>query len=368
MNAKINKFIILCIKGLEKMHFPNENVFSASFCNINNRMQNLRNPSMEYKYSMNTFMGLYKAQLAGYEVPFDIQSDFHKLSKNVKEPYVQAEDVAATVWTAGSIGMQIPAPALSELESIMQDDAFLKSATSQTMSWLIFALLAAHGDYIKYAHKLVQYMSARYMDKETHLVRHKPSGFRSDWSSFAASCYTAYVFLYYAKICSNERVHNLGIKIARKLVELQGAQGQWPWYYYVPGGVVADYYQVYSVHQEAMAPLFLLEAIDQGYDEFRKPLIKGFKWILGENELGQSMVSTEHSLIWRSVVRNSQMEKCVRFARGLASKFFGYKSKPVSNDSLYINRECRSYELGWALWAFAGRTDFDELLNHQIFE
>jgi hypothetical protein len=136
----------------------------------------------------------------------------------------------------------------------------------------------------------------------------------------------------------------------------------------VPAGVVSDYYQVYSVHQEAMAPFFLLEAIDQGYDKFLEPLMNGFRWILGENEIGRKMVASEKSVIWRSLKRKDYMEKGSRFLRGLGTELLKYKSAPLEPNKLLVNYECRSYELGWALWAFAGRHDFNGLLNNQVFK
>ena len=367
MSEHNGDFIQFCIRGLQHMYLPQAHAFSASYRDVNGSMHNIRHPGLEYKYSMNTFMGLHKAAAAGYDLPFDIEADFNMLAQNVTAGYVTAEDVAATVWAAGAMGLKTPPAALAALRAVVSDESLLNSATAQTMAWLVFATLAAGDAYLRDGHRLVQRLCERYLHDRSHLVRHTPAGLRSDWASFAASCYTAYVLLCFGNACNDEQIRARGVRIARKLVSLQGAQGQWAWFYYVPDGVVADYYQVYSVHQEAMAPLFLLAAIDQGYDEFRAPLTRGFDWILGRNEFTQSMVSTEHSLVWRSAVRNGPMEKGIRFARGLAAKYAGYRSQPIPGEALHLNRECRSYELGWALWAFAGRDDFDLLLKHVAF-
>lgn len=117
-----------------------------------------------------------------------------------------------------------------------------------------------------------------------------------------------------------------------------------------------------------MAPLFLLEGIDQGFVEFREPLLKGFRWILGKNELGLNMVDHSHSVIWRSIERHVALPRLARLAKAASTSLFGTTPSADNYRGLSINRECRSYELGWALWAFGGRTDFDEILNDSRFD
>jgi hypothetical protein len=177
----------------------------------------------------------------------------------------------------------------------------------------------------------------------------------------------AYALLRLGRAADNAWATSCGLRIVRALVRLQGPQGQWGWFYHVPSGGVADYYPVYSVHQHAMAPFFLLEAIDQGYSEFRQPLLKGFHWVLGQNELQQSMINVSKRVIWRSAIRISDSSMLGRITRGV-KVLTGARRHEVENRSkLTVNLECRSYELGWALWAFGGRRDFDEILNHASF-
>jgi len=202
-----------------------------------------------------------------------------------------------------------------------------------------------------------------YVDKKTFLVKHKVRGFRSNYSSFGSICYAVYAMLKYSKIFNDVKCMNIAGQIIKNLVQLQGPNGQWAWFYNVKTGEIVDYYQVYSVHQYAMAPFFLLEAIDHGYEEFREPLKKGFLWIFGNNEILTSMLSPDLNIIWRSLVRSyflkyTYIDKGARFLRGVLN----LPSK-TTKANLYINKECRSYELGWGLWAFAGRDDFDDLLN-----
>ena len=363
---KVPRFIDFCISGLQRMYLPHEHVFSASYKEVDMKMVHVRNPSQEYKYSMNTIMGLHNARVGGAKVPFNIETDFRFLLGKLDEPYVTQEDIAATVWTGAILGEPLPSSAISSLKFIIQKAKRQSHLTAQTMAWLGLSSLALGGERIADASTIVSILIRDYVHPKSHLVRHMPRGIRTDWASFAASCYVAYALLLYGRLCANDTVVNSGIGIARSLVGLQGPKGQWPWFYYVPGGRIADYYQVYAVHQEAMAPFFLLEAIDQGYSEFSEPLVRGFRWILGNNELHSSLVSREHRVVWRSVCRKHRFEKGLRMLRALAART-GYTDRSADPERIAINRECRSYELGWSLWAFGSRTDFRELLDDTAF-
>ena len=355
----------LCIAGLERMRLSETRAFSASYRMENGRPVNVRSPRLEYKYSMNTFMGLHRARRAGAEVPFDIEGDFHELADKVDRDYVDAEDVAATIWAAGALEVDPPEKALSAFRAILDFESSWSEMTAQSIAWCVFGCLALGDEGAAKARALARLALDRFVDRRTHLVRHRASGWRSDWASFAASCYTSYALLTLGRVLNDDDARGEGLAIARRLVELQGPLGQWAWFYDVPRGRVVDFYQVYAVHQEAMAPFFLLEAIDQGHEEFRAPLAKGFRWILGENEIGRSMVSREHSLVWRSLVRVESMEKARRFARGLGSKHLGRSGGTVGGGRLRVNHECRSYELGWALWAFRESRCFDRVAVHR---
>lgn len=365
--SRENLFSKYCLAGLERMYIASENIFSAVYRLRNGAMVNERERTLEYRYSMNTLMGLYKVRKAKGKIFCDIEDNYRRLSKKVREQSNSIENIAATVWTGKFIEVPVPAEATSLfIESLRKREKWDRF-TAQAVAWLIAACLSCGDEFEKEVKVLAAHALERYIHRESGLVRHLPGGFRSDFSSFAANCYMSYAFLLIGRKIGDPAAREAGLKIARKLVSLQGPQGQWAWFYNVPAGIVADYYPIYSVHQHAMAPFFLLEAIDQGFDEFREPLVRGFKWILGNNELAQSMVSRENRVVWRSAVRREPLGRLTRFARAISARYSGSGPSIVEKNSLYINRQCRSYELGWALYAFSGRSDFDEILDDASF-
>ncbi len=71
---------------------------------------------------------------------------------------------------------------------------------------------------------------------------------------------------------------------ARKLIKLQGPQGEWPWFFDAAQGQVLDFYEVYSVHQYGMAPAFALIACGTQRSSFREGGFgsKGFQVGIGQ--------------------------------------------------------------------------------------
>ena len=154
----------------------------------------------------------------------------------------------------------------------------------------------------------------------------------------------------------------------RKLIARQGPNGEWPWFFDAASGLVVDFYEVYSVHQCGMAPAFLERAEQHGVSEARSAIIKGFNWILGQNQLAMPMLVPELHLTIRSQVRKGELySKKWRVLRALGNSLLGREAGLIDPADLEIRRECRSYELGWILWSFGQRSDLPELTHNEMF-
>ena len=149
------------------------------------------------------------------------------------------------------------------------------------------------------------------------------------------------------------------MRAAQQLVEEQGPEGQWWWQYSTRSGHTVEGYPVYSVHQDGMAfmALGILHSLVSA--DYRGSLSRGLRWLFGANELGESLVTREPAMIFRCIQRrgadadgNSGMSRSNRARAVLAS--VGLYPAPASRakpGSLEILRECRSYHLGWLLYA-----------------
>jgi hypothetical protein len=145
------------------------------------------------------------------------------------------------------------------------------------------------------------------------------------------------------------------------LVQCQGELGQWWWFYSRRAPRVIEGYPVYSVHQDAMAPMALLPATRLGLGDYRRSLLTGLRWINGHNELGRSLVDRRAGLIHRAIQRRGADPDGVagwsrrqRAAVSLAALTNQARTAPRE---LEVLAECRSYHLGWLLVAAAMARD-----------
>ena len=166
--------------------------------------------------------------------------------------------------------------------------------------------------------------------------------------SFADQVYPIYAFSQFAKVEGSREPLELALGCAQVICELQGPNGEWWWHYNSANGAVVETYPVYSVHQDGMAPMALFALSEASGKDFSMPLSRGLKWISGANDLKFDMRDTQHSLIWR----NFYWPRSTRYVH----QIFGSEMAPKCSDpKLRVNHECRPYELGWALYALAGR-------------
>lgn len=359
------RFCELCLSGLLRMYSAETGLFSFSYRPGPVGMTNVPLPNPQFKYTMNTLMGLHKAGLSGYQLFCDPIRDCIRVVASWQAMLADPENSAGALWAMTTMGIEPPSVVV-ESTARMLKAAARRPVTAQALAWSILACTAPGSPLHTELPGLLDLALRCYVHPRTSLVRHLPAGYRRSMASFAASCYMAYAFLEVANALRDQRALEAGVRMARALVALQAPQGQWAWFYNVPRGIVVDYYPVYSVHQHSMAPMFLLRALDLGYEEFREPLLKGFRWILRTNEAGGRMVDPERRLVWRSVEGGGAFG---RLGRALSALWPVGQTQATVDDGrrLHVNTECRSYELGWGLWAFAGRADFAEILDDGAF-
>ena len=362
-----NRFTQFCLRGLENIYIPSEHVFAASIQLVDGKMVHVRDRDLEFRFTMNTLMGLHRMRMQGAKVFLDIESDYHGMEKQIEEHSNSPLDIAATVWTGRCLGTDVPLQALTSFRHLLKNAPQMRSLGPKALAWSIAACLTGGTDDYRHALELAKLAAQRYIHPVTGLVRQEPFGLRRNWSPFGAQSYMAFAFLFLARKTGNDWARNIGLRTARKLVQLQGENGQWAWMYHVPTGRVTDYYPVFSVHQYAYAPFFLLEAIGQGYEEFRKPLVKGFRWILGQNEMGQSMVEPARQIVWRRVIRKSADAKLTKLLRAIGTIYGGVKSGIKKAHDLDIDRQCWGFEMALPLVVFSGTNDFHEILDDKCF-
>ncbi len=172
---------------------------------------------------------------------------------------------------------------------------------------------------------------------------------------FADQVYPILAYSRYGTVFEDRQALDLAGRVVETLCQLQGPLGQWWWHYNTQTGRISEEYPVFSVHQEAMAPMALL-AYDRATGQNHRALIdRGLAWLTGKNELQEDLVHPEEGIIWRDIEKREPY-KASRIIRALSSAA-GLTTLHRLTDKcclgLRVNRECRPYELGWILYAWA---------------
>ncbi|HZB91859.1 MAG TPA: hypothetical protein VE397_10485 [Stellaceae bacterium] len=362
------------LKGLQRLWMPARKRY-ASIHRLDSAAAlgdaNLSRPRSDAFYTLNVLLGASRLP-PEHRPPIDIQEVYRdcciELANNQLMPYAYG----MALWAGAALDLDPPPPLIDRIRSSLLSATAIRAMTAQDVAMLASGVAATAigegGAWRAAADDLVATLRTRYFHPQTGLFFNQETRFRRRFSSFASQVYAMLALYHYGDAFGADwaiRVANAG---AAKVISLQGARGEWGWFYGVPSGRVVDFYEIYSVHQHGMAPAFLHEAAAHGVAGARDSLVKGFHWLFGDNEMGVSMLYPEKHMFYRSQVRAREFDTTlVRGCRSMVNALFGRSDRPDRHGALSLRRECRSYELAWILWSFAGRSDYPELTEREQF-
>jgi hypothetical protein len=182
-----------------------------------------------------------------------------------------------------------------------------------------------------------------------HLARGTslPGMARGRIGNFADQVYPIFAVSRFGQLLKDREALDRATQCANGICRVQGSLGQWWWLYDAQSGRVVQRYPVYAVHQEGMAPMALFAVGGATQKDFTAPIFNGLDWI-ARNELGQDMRDGTARVVWRDIERRNRWTMYVTELADLLTS-----RSSVSPARLTINHECRPYELGWLLYAFA---------------
>jgi hypothetical protein len=278
--------------------------------------------------------------------------------------------LGTTLW-AGAISGDARA---ARLVDVLRDSLAVEAAESAALGQVLRGLTAgaeafpevrdrALGLAGRCATELLDRHSAR--SRVFRAMPRRPSGLRTllgaRITSFASQVYP---LLGLASLCAlrGEAPPPALRQTAEHLAEAQGPQGQWYWLYAPSDATVLEGYPVYSVHQDGMAFMGLVPVERLGEGSYAEPLALGLEWLYDDNELSTPLVSEEPPFICRNIQRVGSDADApfgishANFYRTVARSLHpGSVSDQtmVVPEELEMLRECRSYHLGWLLYAYA---------------
>jgi hypothetical protein len=327
-------------------------------------------------YTLNVLLGLSRVRPADRPPDVDIERVYlsccGELAMARETDRFPPYAYGMALWAGAALDI-FPPPALVAriLDRVVAEDRVMQM-TAQDIAMLatgaVALALSEEAPWRALADRLVHIIQTEYFHPGARLFYNQQRGFRRSLASFASQVYPLLALYHYGAAFSAGAAIELANSGAAKVISLQGRRGEWGWFYYVPGGRLVDAYEIYAVHQHGMAPAFLHHAVAHGVPGARTSLVKGFNWLFGSNELGVSMLCPIEHMFYRSQLRQGELNTTAwRGIRSVTNALLHRSDGAERHRQLALRRECRSYELGWILWSFGGRSDYAELTQRPEF-
>jgi hypothetical protein len=355
----VSELCDLAASGLVPMLDPERQIF----CDVYSRTeQGMRREGLSPRYTMMTLLGLHRYERSGRRSPVAITAVLNALLHDFSWIH-SAGDLGLLLWTCAELVPERLPQVYREVGARGALARFADGRQGYTMevAWYLTGIancyLAGQGHLPGLAEQAI---AARQILEANcgvagvygHLSRSKSwAGLvRGRIGTFADQVYPTIAFARLSQALQDGKAWQMALSTAKKMCELQAPLGEWCWHYDSVSGKVVSRYPVYSVHQHAMGPMMLFAASEATSCDFSDAIYKGLAWISGDNELHRDFVEPSLGLVWRSIYLDSMDAYADATLR-----FLGMRSGTVDGSRLKVRYECRPYELGWLLYAFAGR-------------
>lgn len=346
----------LAVKGLVPMFDAKKKLFCYK---LKRTDSGLVQEGISHRYTAITLMGLHRLEQNGTESPIDIQRVFNVLLADT-EWIDNIGDFGLLLWLCALI-------APDQLDEIDRKFPIRDSLTrfrdvrqgrTMELSWFLSGLshqALVRPEKVAGTKQLAAdiYRRIRKNQGEQGFFGHLASNegiagvMRSDIGSFADQVYPIYGMAKFSQAYGDDRAAKRALDCALNLCEAQGSLGQWWWHYDSSNGQVAERFPVFSVHQHGMAPMTLYALGEVIQSDFSPWIYKGLQWI-DDNELGVDMKDDSVNVVWRCIER-TRSRRAWNAVVNLATR----REDRETREGLRMLHECRPYELGWLLYAFA---------------
>lgn len=354
--VKVDELIALAARGLAQMLDPQSQLFCYA---LKRTSHGLQREGISHRYTMMTLLGLHRLESAGGASPVNIPAVLQALLRDTT--WIKgAGDLGLLLWTCAEIAPgRLPEICVRlRPHGALRRFADGRRGFTMEVAWFLAGvarcLLADETEFSDLAEDgLAAYELLKQNCGTRGIFGHLASGkslagrLRGRIGSFADQVYPIYALSQFARAFHHDEARQMALRTARTICQHQGPLGQWWWHYDSSSGEVAGRYAVYSVHQHAMAPMALFAVGDATGENFSKPIFHGLEWVSGRNELNLDMRDPASQVVWRCFYQDKY--------RRYANEVLGLAGLKGPSGGLSVRYECRPYELGWLLYAFAGR-------------
>ncbi len=301
------------------------------------------------RYTLICLLGLQRARDAGLDVPVDPDELLGLVIDEMGAPEITVGDLGLLLWADARAGGKWQDKIAFRLHGRVGDE--FPDLEGLELSWVVIGAAVAGADVL--LDDAIQRQVAR-ADAASGLFRHRDSGRRARFPNFATQIYGVLALAIAARH-GREQALAPARRAADRLLELQRPDGGWPWIFDTRTGRVVEPYELYSVHQDAMAPMALTELSEStGEPRYREAALRGVDWVFGVNDLGRGMLDREARILYRSIRRRRGLDRALLYAN-TAGAMAGRAPLAGVRGPLEVNPTDRPYHLGWVLEAWAGR-------------
>jgi hypothetical protein len=314
------------------------------------------------RYTLMVELGMLRAHAAGYELPLDLDELHAVTRRELGGSGLEPGDLGLMLWVDARRGGGEGDELVAHLETSLAAKDGLPARLGMELGWIVTGLAhhVAAGGGATAQRLLEQALDQLLVHNRTasDLFRHfGAAGTRRRFPNFATQIYSVLALAVVAGHELDERALPAARATADRLLAHQLPDGGWPWLYDAERGTVVERYEIYSVHQDAMAPMamFELSAVSRD-DRYRAAAARGLDWIHGRNELGADMVDRANQIVSRSIRRRRGPDRLwlgVKTGASLA----GLPTPGSTARLTEINPTDRPYHFGWVLEAWCGRED-----------
>jgi hypothetical protein len=311
------------------------------------------------RYTLMVELGLLRARAAGHAIPFDIEELDAVAWRELDAGRLTAGDIGLMMWTDarrdGGRGDEL----VVRLDRALVATGGLGAQVGMELAWIViglahhFASVGSVAGTRLLSEALDQLLRNR---APGGLIRHfGDARRRARFPNFATQIYSVLALAVVARHGLDERARPAASAIADRLLEMQLPDGGWPWLFDADRGTVVERYEIYSVHQDAMAPMALLELweVDRR-QRYIDAVSRGLAWIHGQNELGVDMVDRANQVVLRSI-RRKRVQDRLWLAVKTGASLAGLSTRGASAHLVETNPTDRPYHFGWVLEAWCGR-------------
>lgn len=356
MGRIIERLTILAAQGLPQMLDPQAQLFCFK---LNKTERGMVREGVSHRYTMMTLMGLKRLEESSVSSSVPIAPVLDKLFENF-DWVDNIGDLGVLLWTTAVLmpGRIADVARRLDVKTALERFPGVSDGRTMELAWFLTGLCHAAmapsptPAYFKdLAARTYQILIKNQGERGMfgHIATNGSiSGvLRGRVGSFADQVYPIYGMTRYGQAYGDKGATERALECALTICEVQGSLGQWWWHYDSAGGRVAGRLPVFSVHQHAMGPMALLALGEATDSDFSPWIYKGLQWIR-RNELAMDMEASDMNIVWRSIYRPTS-QRVLDTAVALLS----HRDDEESRRGLRVMWECRPYELGWLLYAFA---------------